>query len=44
MCASRWEQARFDGIAPPVILEAADPSALKMVPFEILRNHAYEGR
>tara|TARA_X000000950_G_scaffold120302_1_gene150805 strand:- start:172 stop:570 length:399 start_codon:yes stop_codon:yes gene_type:complete len=42
LCASRWEQARFDGMPPPVILEATDPSALKIVPFEILRNHAYE--
>ena len=44
LCASRWEQARFDGMAPPVILGATDPSALKIVPFEILRNHAYKGR
>ena len=44
LCASRWEQARFDGMAPPVILEATDPSALKIVPFEILRNHTYKRR
>ena len=44
LCASRWEQARFDGMPPPVILEATDPSALKIVPFEILRNHTYKRR
>ena len=44
LCVSRWEQARVDGLAPPVILEATDSSALKIVPFEIISDHAYKRR
>ena len=44
LCVSRWEQARVDGLAPPVILEATDSSALQIVPFEILKHHAFKGR
>ena len=39
LCSSRWEQARKDGMAPPVILEATDYSMLDIIPLELLEMH-----
>ena len=40
LCVSRWEQARVDGMAPPVILKATDFSTLKIIPLEILSDYS----
>jgi uncharacterized protein (DUF2237 family) len=37
LCASRWQQAFEDGVAPPVLLEACHERALKLVQLEDLR-------
>lgn len=41
LCASRWKQAYFDGVAPEVILEATHEKALEIVEFEWLLEHKY---
>ena len=38
VCASRWLQAYADGMAPPVILERCDQSALQVIPLELLKD------
>ena len=38
LCASRWEQARIDGIAPPVIMESTNLSAVQVIPLDILKS------
>jgi uncharacterized protein len=43
VCAPRWKQAYEDGMAPLVRLEATEQSTLKVVPLEILKEHAYQG-
>lgn len=40
LCALRWREAYEEGMAPPVILEACDQSALEVVPLEALEEHA----
>ncbi|MDX8153879.1 DUF2237 domain-containing protein [Patulibacter brassicae] len=40
LCASRWQQAYVDGMAPPVVLEACDERALAIVALDVLREHA----
>ena len=40
VCASRWLQAYEDGMAPPVVLEACERSALEVIPLDILQRHA----
>ncbi|WP_420394094.1 DUF2237 family protein [Acuticoccus sp.] len=42
LCASRWEEARLAGVAPPVFLEACHERALDEVELEHLRAHAVE--
>lgn len=44
LCASRWLQACEAGVAPPVILEATHQAALRWVPLELLREHAWSPR
>lgn len=41
VCASRWMEAWKAGVAPPVVLEATHEAALRVVPLEALRAHAY---
>jgi len=36
LCASRWLEAYYAGVAPPVLLEATNIEVLKMIPLEIL--------
>ena len=40
VCALRWKEAWEEGVAPPVILEACEITALKVVPLETLQAHA----
>ena len=40
LCASRWAEAEAEGVAPPVILEATQASALTTIPFATLSDHA----
>jgi uncharacterized protein (DUF2237 family) len=42
LCASRWQEARRAGCAPPVILAATHEATLEIVPFEDLRAHAVD--
>ena len=39
LCASRWQQAFDDGMAPPVVLEACHERALEVVDLDDLRAH-----
>jgi uncharacterized protein (DUF2237 family) len=43
VCANRWLEAHEAGVAPGVILEACEASALKVVPLELLQTHAVAG-
>jgi uncharacterized protein (DUF2237 family) len=40
LCALRWREAREEDMAPPVILEACEESALEVIPLEALQEHA----
>ena len=44
LCASRWEEARVAGVAPPVLLEATSEAALRYVTIEDLTAHALTSR
>ena len=43
LCASRWEEARRAGVAPPVDLDATHAGALKHTRLEDLLAHAVHG-
>ena len=40
LCASRWQEALLDGVAPDVVLEGCHEGALRVVTLEDLRTHA----
>lgn len=40
LCALRWKEAWKEGVAPSVILEACEESALKLIPLGALQQHA----
>ena len=42
LCATRWEEARLAGLAPPVLLEATHEAALAVVRKEHLLSHALD--
>lgn len=42
LCASRWEEARVAGFAPPVVLEATNQRALEITLLGHLQAHAAE--
>jgi uncharacterized protein len=42
LCASRWEEARQAGVAPPVILASTHARALEVVSLSILQQYAKE--
>ncbi len=42
LCATRWQEARRAGCAPPVILAATHEATLEIVPFEHLRAYALD--
>lgn len=41
LCVSRWEEARTDCMAPPVVLESTHVSTLKTISLDILQGHEY---
>ncbi|MDP3287780.1 MAG: DUF2237 family protein, partial [Methyloversatilis sp.] len=43
LCAARWREAFDAGQAPQVILVATHEAALRYVPIEALRQHAWTG-
>lgn len=42
VCASRWKEAVYVNMAPPVVLEACHIKALEIVPLETLIAYAFE--
>lgn len=42
LCASRWEEARRMGIAPPVHLDATHSKTLEIVELSDLKSHAHK--
>ncbi|MGF1521294.1 MAG: DUF2237 family protein [Leptolyngbyaceae cyanobacterium] len=42
LCASRWQEAVADGVAPPIVLEATHEAALKYVSLDLLKQHALD--
>lgn len=42
LCAARWEEARRQGVAPPVVLEATSAAALPVVSRERLSEFAVQ--
>ncbi|MEN9208444.1 MAG: DUF2237 domain-containing protein [Gloeomargarita sp. GMQP_bins_120] len=40
LCASRWEEARRAGVAPPVILTATHQKTLEIIPLAILQEYS----
>ncbi|MEY4824579.1 MAG: hypothetical protein RLZZ430_229 [Cyanobacteriota bacterium] len=40
ICAARWLEAYWDGMAPPVILEACERSCIEIIPLELLQEKA----
>lgn len=40
LCAARWEEARAAGVAPPVVMEATHPAALRSTTMAALEAHA----
>ena len=43
LCANRWLQAHEAGVAPGVVLEACEASALAVVPLDVLKTYAVAG-
>ena len=44
LCAARWVEAYEAGMAPKVVLASTHRSVLKLVPLEVLQEHAMPGR
>ena len=42
LCVDRWVQAKADGVAPPVVLEATNESVLTAVEPDELRSHEFD--
>lgn len=40
LCVLRWQEAYEEGVAPSVILEACEESALEFVTLQALKDHA----
>ncbi len=40
LCASRWEEARRSGMAPPVILAATHQKTLEIIPLAVLQEYS----
>lgn len=40
LCALRWKEAWEAGVAPPVILESCEETALKIIALDILQQYA----
>lgn len=39
LCARRWLEAYYAGVAPPVVLEATNAKVLQVVPLEVLKQY-----
>ena len=42
LCASRWLEAQKAGVAPKVILESCEASAIKIIPEELLLEYSHK--
>lgn len=42
LCAARWQEAVEAGVAPPVVLEATNESALEVLDLDTLKTHALD--
>ena len=42
LCATRWEEAKEDGVAPPILLKCTDSVVLEMFDFKELQEHAID--
>ncbi|MGF1466675.1 MAG: DUF2237 family protein [Sandaracinaceae bacterium] len=42
LCAGRWQEALEAGVAPPVVLQATEASALQVVTLKDLTEHAVD--
>ena len=42
LCVDRWKEAMEEGVAPPVVLEATQEKALRVVSLDDLKAHAAE--
>ncbi|MBW4581305.1 MAG: DUF2237 domain-containing protein [Tildeniella nuda ZEHNDER 1965/U140] len=42
LCVSRWKEALDAGVAPPIDLSATHEATLKVVPLEVLQEHALD--
>jgi uncharacterized protein (DUF2237 family) len=40
LCALRWLEAHEAGVAPSVLLESCEASALELIPLEVLQQYA----
>lgn len=43
LCAVRWNEAYLAGVAPPVVLESTNFSALDHIPIEALQRFSHKG-
>ncbi|RJF96458.1 DUF2237 family protein, partial [Noviherbaspirillum cavernae] len=41
LCALRWAEAADAGVAPPVVLESTNQSALDIIPLDVLEQFDY---
>ena len=39
--AESWEQARIDGVAPPIIIESTNLSATQVITMDILKTFSF---
>jgi uncharacterized protein len=44
LCALRWAEAAAAGVAPPVVLESTNYSALDMIPLDVLQRFDHRRR
>ncbi|MCB9527617.1 MAG: DUF2237 domain-containing protein [bacterium] len=42
LCAARWREAAEAGVAPPVVLEATEESALEVIDLDLLKRYAWQ--
>lgn len=40
LCASRWKEAFYEGVAPPVILTSCEETALEVISIDMLRKYS----
>ena len=42
LCASRWKEAFYNGVAPPVVLSATSETVLKYINLDDILSHAVD--